>query len=556
MYAPIAFAAQPVIPDQQALIVYSNGVERLVIETRFYGAGTNFAWVVPLPAPPLVEPASPGLFPTLDYLFRPRIIHDVPLYFRGILALIGSGYLLLYVRRTGRLKPMDLAACLLVWLGLYPAATPELALVPLVPLIAGVVLVRYGVLGHIVVFGGLLILFAVVMLPVLAPAVSKASSAAGDPPGVAVLDRRWAGLFETATVASKDPRSLQAWLRKNGFAAPAGHDPVIADYIKDGWVFVAAKIRRNVSDERPVTAHPLSFTFKTERPVYPMRLTGVDNGPLRVDLFVFGDRRATAPRFRTGHCSLTAYPPEASDRFQWSRHSPESPSIVHPLLRRWAAGAPVVTRLTATLSPADMRRDVWIDWAPFAEKRTRLYSRAGAAAVAANWGGSIFAFGLVAWFIVHWILHGAGDGPRAGKEVAGIALLGIGLTGAIYLALPKTEVRLVHRPGDRARTILYSIAWELQDDPDAARGWTAEEARARARTIIRVADTNAPYWHAWASRVDWANWQNDLLGGPVREEDSPGNYAIRESGGRVEFIAYDAQGEEHVLADLPLRSLP
>jgi hypothetical protein len=60
------------IPDQRALIQFSNGLERLVIETRFTGAGTNFAWVVPLPSPPIIEEASAGLFPTLQSLFQPR----------------------------------------------------------------------------------------------------------------------------------------------------------------------------------------------------------------------------------------------------------------------------------------------------------------------------------------------------------------------------------------------------------------------------------------------------------------------------------------------------
>jgi len=50
------------IPDQRALINFSNGVERLVIETRFTGRGTNFTWVVPLPAKPVIEVATPGLF--------------------------------------------------------------------------------------------------------------------------------------------------------------------------------------------------------------------------------------------------------------------------------------------------------------------------------------------------------------------------------------------------------------------------------------------------------------------------------------------------------------
>ena len=82
------------IPDQRALIQFTNGVERLVIETRFTGAGTNFAWVVPLPAPPVIEEASTGLFSTLQYLFRPRLRHDVTHYFQLFLGLVAGGYLL------------------------------------------------------------------------------------------------------------------------------------------------------------------------------------------------------------------------------------------------------------------------------------------------------------------------------------------------------------------------------------------------------------------------------------------------------------------------------
>ena len=47
----IAYPAKITIPDQCALICFTNGTERLVIETRFTGSGTNFAWVVPLPKP-------------------------------------------------------------------------------------------------------------------------------------------------------------------------------------------------------------------------------------------------------------------------------------------------------------------------------------------------------------------------------------------------------------------------------------------------------------------------------------------------------------------------
>lgn len=63
-FPPTALPANVTIPDQRALIHFTNGIERLVIETRFVGEGTNFAWVVPLPSQPVIEAATTGLFPT------------------------------------------------------------------------------------------------------------------------------------------------------------------------------------------------------------------------------------------------------------------------------------------------------------------------------------------------------------------------------------------------------------------------------------------------------------------------------------------------------------
>ena len=44
VFRHVEMATGPVtIPDQRALIHWSNGVERLVIETSFQGSGSNFA---------------------------------------------------------------------------------------------------------------------------------------------------------------------------------------------------------------------------------------------------------------------------------------------------------------------------------------------------------------------------------------------------------------------------------------------------------------------------------------------------------------------------------
>jgi hypothetical protein len=65
-------------PDQRALLHFSNGVERLVIDTSFKSAGTNFAWVVPLPSPPKIERVSSDFFDSLNRSFQPVVIYKFP----------------------------------------------------------------------------------------------------------------------------------------------------------------------------------------------------------------------------------------------------------------------------------------------------------------------------------------------------------------------------------------------------------------------------------------------------------------------------------------------
>ena len=73
---------------------------------------------------------------------------------------------------------------------------------------------------------------------------------------VSILDRKLVGIFETTTITSHDAKALQAWLSENGFAVPTNAEPVIASYVKDGWVFVAMKVRRDTTGQRNQHAAP------------------------------------------------------------------------------------------------------------------------------------------------------------------------------------------------------------------------------------------------------------------------------------------------------------
>ena len=343
----IAYPAKITIPDQRALICYTNGTERLVIETRFTGAGTNFAWVVPLPSQPVIEEATTGLFPTLQYLFRPEIVHEVPRYFLRILTLIWLGYVLFFVRPTGQMNRLDVVACLLVVIGVNlgwligPAhGGPEgwawvmANLLLFADLMCVMLLVRYweqfNSSTQTVLITFLAIQLAVmVMLPTLGRAKNMGSTSSAE--AVSILDRRLVGIFETTTITSRDPKALENWLRENGFAVPTNAEPVIASYVKDGWVFVATKVRRDKPDSETSTPHPLSFTFKTDKPVYPMRLTGVDNGPLRLN-FTFSATRAPQRRISKSKAARdrTSLIRCCANGRTVCRWQPSSPQHFHP----------------------------------------------------------------------------------------------------------------------------------------------------------------------------------------------------------------------------------
>jgi hypothetical protein len=395
-----------------------------------------------------------------------------------------------------------------------------------------------------------LFLLAGLFLPALGTAKASASTESGD--AITVLERRLVGVFETTTIASRDPVALETWLRENGFHVPSNSAPVIAGYVRDGWVFVTAKVHRDQPDSQTNTAHPLSFTFPTANPVYPVRLTGVDNGPLRVELYVFAPWRAEARHFRVERCTRPDYltPPEMEPYGgRWLGWTPETPNLVHPLLRQWVAGAPVATKLTATLTPDQMREDVWLSASAFREKRNRLYSRTGAMTVALNWGSGLFVVGLLVACVVSL---GRPDRQSKLARAAGLsALAGLVLAGLIYLALPTTEVRLVKSPSIDAQSILFHLAAAIMDD----RPRTREEVRQELGQVLAT-PSEAYLGVSFTQRHGGTDWGNLLLGGPIREEDSPGNFTLREHGDELEFLGYDSQAAPHILESYPLRLDP
>jgi len=241
-------------PDQRAIAVFSDGRERLAIETTFRGRDTrDYAWVVPLPAAPRVSAAPPGIFDDAEALSRYVVL--VPQWGDAIRILL----LLVCAAALGFLatgeRPLPLR-----WVLLF-------------------------IVGS--------------LLGVAIPSTTTLGASSG---GVNVVAHQHVGAYDVTTVESVDSRALLRWLDGNGFVVPDAAAAAIEAYARDGWVFAVAKVA--AADGTSRHPEPLLFEFETGTPIYPMRLTGAAaTGPLDLDLSVFADGPVRCAGLRPVRCA-------------------------------------------------------------------------------------------------------------------------------------------------------------------------------------------------------------------------------------------------------------
>ena len=445
MVVPEVFFPKVEIPNQQALIYYEGGVERLVIETSFLGEGTNFAWVVPLPAAPEVKPVLEGFFINLRQTFQPSLIHQVRPYYAGILFFCGLVFLGWRGLRNETSWIADLPLCLLLAVG-----TGFMGKSMVAGLVGGALALCTRLFGRTPAILALFLLIGMAFDAVLTfvPLPERwglvktmggrdAGVAEVVFPGVTVLSQQRAGVFDATTIRGTDPNAVRQWLEHNGYQLPEAAEPAIRYYVEHGWVFVASKVRCATATSKQAALHPLLFTFAARSPVYPTRLTAVGNEVCAMDLYVFGKQRAKASHFKAVRCDRLA-----SNLPSDLRRRRPGLGISDPEILALIGGSTVGTKLSARLSPKQMASDVDIHTGVFWRTGATVFSYTGALTIALNVALPLAVLG--------WLLAGTSQGGWKVTE-KGIsrcrgwllaAAVGIGIT--VYLLLPKVE--MVSRP--------------------------------------------------------------------------------------------------------------
>lgn len=554
VFRHVEMATGPVaIPDQRALLCWSNGVERLVIETSFQGSGSNFVWVVPVPAPPQIEEAPPGLFPTLEYLFRPSIRQVEPLWpLAGLVVLLITWFIKRPpLNRGSSWAGIGLAVALPFGLG------PELRAlaITIAPVSMFGISLRANrlnppsrVIDALVVF-----LIVGVAAGMLLPALGTASvsSVADVPPlPVTLIDRVRTASYDATVVRASEPEALMAWLRTNRFDAPEAIRPVLADYIRSNWVFVATRMHMPPASGSFRTP-PLAFTFASAQPIYPMKLTGVVATNLSVELFVFGPESAEAMGWqivRTG--AATAVEWSNRDQLVYRRPKYEL-HIGHPYLQERLPAAAAATQLRAFLRPDQMNEDVWLSWQSKPASGAEHYSHRSAATLAANWAALVFLLLVYVGWLGPDLLAKIGIGRVAWWSITAIATLGV--WGWNYARTPSVpSVAGDSRQlgwGSRfaGHQALNHYKFHLTDLQVAgqATSLSALKARLKIKRPSAFVDVNLEIPAL-----------NQFTGEPIREEDSPGNFVILPvDESRHQLFWHDAIGQRHPVGE-PFLSKP
>ncbi len=447
MVFPEVYYAKVEIPNQQALIHHSGGIEHLVIETSFLGEGTNFAWVVPLPSTPEVKPVSENFFAGLQQAFQPTLIHRVNPYYAGVLLLCGLAFLGGRALKDESSWLVDLPLCLLLAVGAgllgrhLAFGIVALGLALCIRLFARSPATYALILLIGATFAAILTFVPNAHGPHLINTLGSADS--GVPTeriaGVTVVSVQHAGVFDSTTLRGTSPKAVLQWLERNGYQTPQSAEPAIRQYIERGWVFVASKARVGRGGSQLAALHPLAFTFESSTQVYPTRLTATGNRECSIALYVFGNRRAIARHFSAVRCDRLAQDLQTATGSAQSRLRISDPEVLGLI-----ATSTVGTKLFAKMTPAQMASDVEIGSSFFWSKGRRVYSHSGAFAIALNVALPLAGLG--------WLLAGMSQGGWKvdGRWVARWRRRSLSLAAvvglAVFFLLPKVEVETVRHP--------------------------------------------------------------------------------------------------------------
>jgi hypothetical protein len=113
--------------------------------------------------------------------------------------------------------------------------------------------------------------------------------------GVTVTKQENVGPYATVQLKSTDPNALTKWLVENGFQIKEDEKPIIAQYVAEGFDFLALKLRPN---ENVKSMRPVRVTTQGASLSLPLRMAAVGTGAkVGITIWVVSDGRYEPQNF-------------------------------------------------------------------------------------------------------------------------------------------------------------------------------------------------------------------------------------------------------------------
>jgi hypothetical protein len=330
--------------------------------------------------------------------------------------------------------------------------------------------------------------------------------------GVRATDFVRVGSYEVQTLEADTPGHLNQWLAINGYQTfPENGASIVADYIRQGWKFVAARLHRNAGGfSRP---HPLGVSFHTDSPVYPMRLTQLAGSNLHLDLFVIARQQMRVDNMATLYSDRFLV--KKSDLFERRNMSPEYDFPVLkggtfgarmglPSLVEMAGGGCVITWLQADLANAQLDKDFSVINAPNEPTRPTVHTVQGA--MLASWSNMTLAAGIVC--AVGSVVYTTRKSRRAR---VGTALASV-IVGAILVVTAKAATFGTLKSVERLQLVRDGLSeYEVEQFVERNCDVLSKMNRDEVEQYFRSALEGRP---------------NGATGEPLAFEEAPGDFVI------------------------------
>jgi hypothetical protein len=127
------------------------------------------------------------------------------------------------------------------------------------------------------------------------PSSAESAGASADAGSVTVLKQENVGPYATVQLKSTDPNALTQWLADNGFQIKEDEKPIIQQYVKEGFDFLAMKLRPSASVK---SMRPVRVTMQGASLSLPLRMAAVGTGAkVGLTIWVVADGRYEPQNF-------------------------------------------------------------------------------------------------------------------------------------------------------------------------------------------------------------------------------------------------------------------